>query len=101
MISLTLLLSAKMKSPYLVLVVLVPVLFIPLLLAPNGTTGVYNLTLFLLPYHAAIPEFGRYISYQFGGFVLDAFAVRAILYVMLSMFLVPLAGLEFRRHQVA
>ncbi len=101
MISLTLLLSAKMKSPYLVLMVLVPVLFIPLLLAPNGTTGVYNLTLFLLPYHAAIPEFGRYISYQFGGFVLDAFAVRAILYVMLSMFLVPLAGLEFRRHQVA
>ena len=46
MIGLTLLLSAKMKSLYLVLIVLVPILFIPLFLAPNGTTGIYNLTLF-------------------------------------------------------
>lgn len=63
MIGLTLLLSAKMKSPYLVLIVLVPVLFIPLFLSPNGTTGAYNLILFLLPYRSTIPEFGKYISY--------------------------------------
>ena len=49
MIGLTLMLSAKMKSPYFVLIILVPVLFIPMFLIPNKTTGAYNLTLFLLP----------------------------------------------------
>lgn len=101
MIGLTLLLSAKMKSPYLVLIVLVPVLFIPLFLSPNGTTGIYNLTLFLLPYRSTIPEFGKYISYQFGGLVLDAFTVRAILYALLTAAMLPLARLGFKKHQVS
>ncbi len=79
MIGLTLLLSARMKSPYLVLIVLVPVLFIPLFLSPSGTTGVYNLTLFLLPYRCTIPELGKYISYERGSIILDAFTMRAIL----------------------
>ena len=35
MIGLTLLLSSKMKTPYLVLIVLVPILFIPMFLTPN------------------------------------------------------------------
>ena len=59
-------LSAKMKSPYFVLIILVPVLFIPMFLTPNGTTGAYNLALFLLPYRATMPEFSKCISYQFG-----------------------------------
>lgn len=101
MIGLTLLLSAKMKSPYLVLIVLVPVLFIPLFLSPNGTTGIYNLTLFLLPYRSTIPEVGKYISYQFGGLVLDAFSVRAILYALLIAVMLPLARLGFKKHQVS
>ena len=101
MIGLTLLLSAKMKSPYLVLIVLVPVLFIPLFLSPNGTTGAYNMTLFLLPYRSTIPEVGKYISYQFGGIVLDAFTVRAILYALLTAVMLPLARLGFKKHQVA
>lgn len=101
MIGLTLLLSAKMKSPYLVLIVLVPVLFIPLFLSPNGTTGIYNLTLFLLPYRSTIPEVGKYISYQFGGIVLDAFTVRAILYALLTAVMLPLARLGFKKHQVS
>lgn len=101
MIGLTLMLSAKMKSPYLVLIVLVPVLFIPLFLSPNGTTGIYNLTLFLLPYRSTIPEVGKYISYQFGGLVLDAFTVRAILYALLTAVMLPLARLGFKKHQVS
>ena len=101
MIGLTLLLSAKMKSPYLVLIVLVPVLFIPLFLSPNGTTGAYNLTLFLLPYRSAMPEIGKYISYQFGGIILDAFTMRAILYAVLTAVMLPLAGLGFKKHQVS
>lgn len=99
MIGLTLLLSAKMKSPYLVLIVLVPILFIPMFLTPNGTTGLYNLTLFLLPYRAVMPEFGKYISYQFGGLVLDALTARAVLYAILTVITLPLAKLGFQRHQ--
>lgn len=101
MIGLTLLLSAKVKSPYLVLIVLVPILFIPMFLTPNGTTGIYNLILFLTPYRATMPELGKYISYQFGSLVLDAFSVRAILYVILTIVMLPLAGLGFKKHQVA
>lgn len=101
MIGLTLLLSAKMKSPYLVLIVLVPVLFLPLFLSPNGTTGAYNLTLFLLPYRSTMPEIGKYISYQIGGMVFDVFSIRAILYAALTIMMLPLARLGFQKHQVA
>lgn len=101
MIGLTLLLSAKMKSPYLVLIVLVPVLFIPLCLSPNGTTGAYNLILFLLPYRSTMPELGKYITYQIGGLVLDAFTMRVILYALLTAVMLPLARLGFKKHQVA
>lgn len=100
MIGLTLMLSAKMKSPYFVLIILVPVLFIPMFLTPNGTTGAYNLTLFLLPYRAAMPELGKYISYQFGGLVLDALTVRTVLYGVLAVIMFPLARLGFKKHQV-
>lgn len=101
MISLTLLLSAKMKTPYLVLIVLVPILFVPMILTPNGTTGIYNLVLFLLPYRAAMPELGKYISYSFGEVVLDVLSVRTILYAVLTVILLPLAKLGFKKHQVA
>lgn len=100
MIGLTLLLSAKMKNPYIVLIVLVPVLFIPLFLSPNGTTGTYNLTLFLLPYRSTMPEIDKYISYQIGGMVFDALSVRAILYAVLTAIMLPLAKLGFKKHQV-
>ena len=101
MVGLTLLLSAQMKSPYLVLIILVPILFIPMFLTPNGTTGAYNLTLFLLPYRVAMPEFSKYISYQFGSLVLDTLTIRAILYAFLTVIMLPLARLGFKKHQVA
>lgn len=100
MVGLTLLLSAQMKSPYLVLIILVPILFIPMFLTPNGTTGAYNLTLFLLPYRSTMPEFSKYISYQFGSLVLDTLTIRAILYVFLTVIMLPLARLRFKKHQV-
>lgn len=100
MIGLTLLLSSGMKTSYLVLMVLIPILFIPMFLTPNGTTGTYNLILFLLPYRAIMPEIGKYISYQFGNLILDAFSVKAILYTFLTLIMLPLARLGFKRHQV-
>lgn len=101
MIGFTLALSANMKSPYVVLIVLVPVLFMPMFLTPNGTTGIYNLVLFLLPYRATMPEISKYISYQFGGCVMDAMTVKAILYMILTLASIPLARLGFRKHQVS
>ncbi len=101
MIGLTLLLSAKLKTPYLVLIILIPILFIPLFLTPNGTAGAYNLLLFLLPYRSTMPELNRFISYQFGGLVLDVLTVRAILYALCSVILLPLAKSGFQKHQVA
>ena len=101
MVGLTLLLSAQLKSPYLVLIILVPILFVPMFLTPNRTTGAYNLILFLLPYRSTMPEFGRYISYQFGGLVWDALTVRTILYAFLTVIMLPLARLGFKKHQVA
>lgn len=101
MIGLTLLLSSKMKSPYLVLIVLVPVLFIPMFLTPNGTAGAYNLILFLLPYRATMPELSKYISYRCGGIAFDALTARAILYAVLTGMTLPLARLGFKKHQVA
>lgn len=101
MIGLTLFLSARMKTPYLVLIVVVPVLFIPMFLSPNGTSGIYNLLVFLTPYQSLLPNFGSYLSYQLGPVVLDAFTVRAIVYVILALILLPLARIGFRKHQVA
>ena len=101
MVGLTLLLSAQLKSPYLVLIILVPILFVPMFLTPNRTTGAYNLILFLLPYRSTMPEFGKYISYQFGGLVWDALTVRTILYAFLTVIMLPLARLGFKKHQVA
>lgn len=100
MISLTLFLSVKAKSPYIVLVILVPVLFVPMFLTPNGTTGLYNLLIFLTPYQSTIPLFAKYLSYQFGSVVMDSFSVRIIFYVVLSMLLLPLARRGFKKHQV-
>lgn len=101
MICLTLFLSAGIKSPYLVLIVVVPVLFIPMFLSPNGTTGIYNLLVFLTPYQSLVPQFSAYLSYQFGSAVLDAFTMRAVVYAVLALILLPLAKIGFKKHQVA
>ena len=101
MISLTLFLSAKVKSPYIVLTVLFPVVFVPMFLSPNGTTGFYNLILFLTPYQSTTPLFAKYLSYQFGGIVLDIFSIRAILYLVMAAMLFPLSRLGFKKHQVS
>lgn len=101
MIGLTLFLSARMKSPYFVLIVIVPVLFIPMFLSPNGTTGIYNLFVLLTPYQSLVPRFNSYLSYQFGSVILDAFAMRGLVYVILALILLPLARIGFKKHQVA
>lgn len=100
MISLTLFLSARMKNPYFVLIIMVPVLFIPMFLSPNGTSGIYNLVVLLTPHQSLMPRFGSYISYQFGSLVMDSFTMRAVVYIILALILFPFAGRGFKKHQV-
>lgn len=100
MIGLTLFLSSEMKSPYLVLTVVIPVLFIPMFLSPNGTAGIYNLLVFLTPYQSLIPNFASYISYQVGPAVLDSFTMNAAVYAVLTLILSPLAKTGFKKHQI-
>lgn len=101
MICVTLLLSAKLRSPYLVLAVLVPMLFLPVFLTPDGTAGLYNKILYLLPYRCTMSEISRYVSYSFGGAVLDVLSVRRIVYAIVAATCIPWAGIAWRRHQVA
>lgn len=101
MIGLTLFLSAKMKSPYLVFIVMVPVLFIPMFLTPYGITGIYNSLVLLTPYQSLVPRFNSYISYQVGSVILDVFAMRGLVYVILTLSVLPLARSGFKKHQVA
>ena len=100
LISFTLFLSSKMKTPFLVLIVIVPILFIPLFMTPTGTSGLYNLILFLTPYRATLPQFGSYISYQFGGLVLNVLTMRVAVYGLLTLVAIPFARLGFKKHQV-
>ena len=100
LIGFTLFLSSKMKTPFLVMIVLLPVLFIPMFMSPTGTSGLYNLILFLTPYHSALPRIGSYISYQFGGLVLDALTMKAVLYGLLTLVAIPFARIGFKKHQV-
>ena len=92
---------AKLKTPYMVLAILVPVLFIPMFLTPTGTQGIYNQLLFLLPYHAMMPEFGKYISYQIGSLVFDVLSVRMIVYPIIAIVFVISACHAFKKHQVS
>jgi len=101
LIGITLFLSAKMKSPYLVLMVIVPVLFIPLFLSPNGTTGLYNMIVFLLPYRATTAEISRFVSYEVGSLVIDVHVMRAVLYAVFTLMTVPCARIGFKKHQAS
>ena len=101
MLALTLFLSAKMKSPFPVLAVLIPVLIVPMFFTPSGSSGLFNQILFLLPYRSMVPEIGKYISYQFGGFVAGLLEVRAVFYVILALIFIPLCRRAFKKHQVS
>lgn len=99
MTALTLFLSSQMKNPHLVLGVIVAVLFIPMFLSPNGSTGTYNLILFLLPYRSIIAELSKYISYSFGNCIMDVWAMRAILYALLNIIFLLCTKRGLKRRQ--
>lgn len=104
MVSLTLLLSARLKSTVPVLVAVIFVMMLPMFLGISETSGVWNRILMLLPYRAAQPvfadEFFGYFAYPLGGWHWDIVTVRMITYALAALLAVPLAVRAWRKHQV-
>lgn len=104
MVSLTLLLSARLKATVPVLVAVIFVMMLPMFLGISETSGVWNRILVLLPYRAAQPvfadEFFAYFAYPLGGRHWDIVTVRMIAYGLAALLGVPLAVRAWRNHQV-
>ena len=105
MVSLTLLLSAKMKSSVPVLVTIILIMMLPMFLGISETSGVWNRILVLLPYRAAQPVFSSdfygYFGYPFGGVIFDIVTVRIVVYMVIALLCVPFARNAWKKHQVA
>lgn len=104
MVSVTLLLSAKMKTAFVVLVIDVLIILLPVFLGLSGSNGVLNHILMLFPYMAVQPafpaEYTSYFSYPFPGLTVDIITMRIVFYVVICLVSLPFIGRAFKRHQV-
>lgn len=104
MVAVTLLLSAKMKTAFVVLVIDVLIILLPVFLGLSGTNGILNHILMLLPYMAVQPvfpaDYTSYFSYPLPGLTLSIITVRIVLYVVICSVCLPFVGRVFKRHQV-
>ena len=104
MVSITLLLSSKMKTPFPVLIVMICIIIIPLFFNVSQTNGIWNHIYMILPYTSCQPVFDmditNYFSYPFPGFTMDVITMRMALYSILSIICVPFAYRIFKNHQV-
>ncbi len=101
MIAMTLWLSARMKNGLSVLAVMLLFAFVPIFMNESVTNGLYNHILALLPYNAI--QDGGYntiLSYPFGSCVLNYMNMRIVVYLILTVIIIPFAGQAFRRHEV-
>ena len=101
MIAMTLWLSARMKNGLSVLAVMLLFAFVPIFMNESVTNRLYNHILALLPYNAI--QDGGYntiLSYPFGSCVLNYMNMRIVVYLILTVVVVPFAGRAFRRHEV-
>lgn len=104
MVSITLWLSAKLKTAFVVLVIDVLIILLPVFLGLSGSNGVLNHILMLFPYMAVQPafpaEYTSYFSYPFPGLTVDIITMRIVLYVVICVVSLPFIGRAFKRHQV-
>lgn len=101
MIAMTLWLSARMKNGLSVLAVMLLFAFVPIFMKESMTNGLYNHILALLPYNAI--QDGGYngiLSYPLGFCVLNYMNMRIVVYLILTVIIIPFAGRAFRRHEV-
>ena len=95
LIAITLLLSARMKSAFAVLILDVLLIFIPMFFSLSKTNA-------WLPAMATsgLSRYSYYISYRLGNSVGDIFFVIVMVYAIIIALFLPLAGILFKRHQV-
>ena len=95
LIAITLLLSARMKSAFAVLILDVLLIFIPMFFSLSKTNA-------WLPAMATsgLSRYSYYISYCLGNFVVDIFFVIVIVYAIITALSLPLSGILFKKHQV-
>lgn len=105
MVSITLLLSAKFKTAFSVLIIMICIIMMPLFFKFSETNGMWNHILMILPYMSCQPVFGmdltNYVSYPFPGFTMDILTMRMMLYLIISIICIPFAYRVFKKHQVA
>ncbi|MDU1320770.1 MAG: hypothetical protein E6931_04575 [Clostridium botulinum] len=99
-VSFTLLLSAKLKTPFTVLIVQIIILFASLFMKEGADNSFYNHILYLLPSKAIDYEFSNYLSYSFGGIIVSLLLMRVIVYGIVGVISLPLVSNAFRKHQV-
>jgi ABC-type transport system involved in multi-copper enzyme maturation permease subunit len=100
--ALTLLLSARMKSPLSIFAIAAAVVVLPGFL-PKTPFGIVNHLLYLAPMNSIdfTNLFNALVSYPFGTLVLDLQTMAVVLQVAVIALCVPLAAWSFRRHQVS
>ncbi len=95
LISITLLLSAKMKSSFAVLILDILIIFIPMFFSLSKANA-------WLPAMATsgTSMCSYYISYHLGSTVINVFSLVIIVYAFISALSLPMAGRFFKKHQV-
>ncbi|MEG2786994.1 MAG: ABC transporter permease subunit [Romboutsia sp.] len=105
MVSITLLMSSKMKSAFPVLIVIILIMIVPMFFGTGMTNGLWNHIFRLLPYWAGQPVFGAgptiYYSYEILGATTDILSMRMIVYALLGICCIPFAYRGFKKHQVS
>ncbi len=101
LLSVTLLCSAKMKTPFGVLVVDVVLIFLPLFLQPSSN-DLWQHIFYLLPSSViqGLSLFKLYLSYDFGFTVLNLFSMTILIYAAAILLCVLFAQRGFKKHQV-
>ena len=104
MLSITLLLSSKMKTPFSVLIIMICILISPFFFKLSETNGIWNHIFMLLPSISCQPVFfldaTNYLSYPILGFTTDIITMRILIYVIITIICIPSAYYIFKRHQV-
>ncbi|MGL5438759.1 MAG: ABC transporter permease [Filifactoraceae bacterium] len=105
MVSLTLLMSAKFKSPYTTLVINLLLFIIPVFMPMSETSRTWNQFLYLLPGPSLRTTFDStmlaYMSFDFFGVITDIVSMRMIVYIMLTLLTLPFIRHIFRNHQIS
>ena len=101
LVSFTLLLSARLKTPFTVLIIDVIILIGSFFMKPGTNNRVINDILYLLPYKSlTADECGSYLSYSFGGLTISLILMRIIVYGVMAIIFLPFVKNAFQKHQV-